>query len=93
MMSENLAALLVAVAGVGVALVREDLAREAEAQGELCLWPKARIETQLQFIWPEARSAEPALAALIGVVDEAWEDSRTGPAGAAASPELASAAG
>jgi DNA-binding transcriptional LysR family regulator len=62
------------VAGVGVALVREDLAREAEAQGELCLWPKARIETHLQFIWPEARSAEPALAALIAVVEECWRD-------------------
>lgn len=60
------------VAGVGVALMREDLALEAEAEGGVCLWPGARIETMLQFVWPEARSTEPALAALIGLVQSSW---------------------
>lgn len=61
------------IGGVGVALVREDLAEESAAQGELCLWPGARIETDLQFIWSEARGADPALAALVAVVGDAWD--------------------
>jgi DNA-binding transcriptional LysR family regulator len=62
------------VAGVGVSLMREDVALEAEAAGEVCLWPHARIETMLQFIWPRARGAEPALAALIELVESAWPE-------------------
>jgi DNA-binding transcriptional LysR family regulator len=62
------------VAGVGVALMREDLAIEAEAAGEVCLWPVARIETSLQFIWPQARAAEPPLAALIELVAKCWPE-------------------
>ena len=61
------------VAGVGVALMREDLAIEAQAAGDVCLWPGARIETSLQFVWPKARGGEPALAALIGLVELSWE--------------------
>jgi DNA-binding transcriptional LysR family regulator len=62
------------VAGVGLSLLREDVALEAEAAGEVCLWPRARIETTLQFVWPRARGAEPALAALIGLVECAWPE-------------------
>jgi DNA-binding transcriptional LysR family regulator len=64
------------VAGVGVALMREDLALEAEAAGEVSLWPIARIDTTLQFIWLHARSAEPALAALIALVAQSWPEAR-----------------
>jgi DNA-binding transcriptional LysR family regulator len=60
------------VAGVGVALVREDLALEAAAEGGLCLWDDVRIETDLQFLWPAARGAEPPLAALIRLVRDGW---------------------
>ena len=63
------------VSGVGVALLREDLALAAEAAGEVVLWEPAHIETMLQFIWLEARTAEPPLAALIGVVQESWPES------------------
>jgi DNA-binding transcriptional LysR family regulator len=62
------------VAGVGVSLVREDAALEAEAAGEVCLWPHAQIETTLQFLWPRARSAEPALGALVALVGDVWPD-------------------
>lgn len=66
------------VAGVGLSLIREDAALEAEAAGEIVLWPGAHIETTLQFIWPRARAAEPAIAALIGLVERVWPDA--GPA-------------
>jgi DNA-binding transcriptional LysR family regulator len=62
------------VAGVGVSLIREDVALEAEAAGEVCLWPRARIETALRFLWPRARSAEPALVALVGLVKSVWPE-------------------
>jgi DNA-binding transcriptional LysR family regulator len=66
------------VAGVGVALLREDLALAAQAAGEVVLWPPARIDTALQFVWKQARSTEPPLAALIAVVGDTWsgEDAR-----------------
>jgi DNA-binding transcriptional LysR family regulator len=66
------------VAGVGVALLREDLALAAQAAGEVVLWRPARIRTTLQFIWRQARANEPPLAALIAVVGETWpaEDAR-----------------
>jgi DNA-binding transcriptional LysR family regulator len=60
------------VAGVGVALMREDLAEEAALEGAVCLWDDVRIETDLQFVWPAARRAEPPLAALIDLVRASW---------------------
>jgi DNA-binding transcriptional LysR family regulator len=60
------------VAGVGVALMREDLAEEAQREGGVCLWDDVRIETELRFLWPAARGGEPALAALIELVRDSW---------------------
>jgi len=65
------------VAGVGVALMREDLAMEAQAAGDIVLWPGARIETSLQFVWLAARSGEPALAALVALVASSWRSGET----------------
>ena len=60
------------VSGVGVALIREDLALAAADANEVVLWEPAHIETTLQFIWPRARGAEAPLRALVGVVEHAW---------------------
>jgi DNA-binding transcriptional LysR family regulator len=72
------------VAGVGLSLIREDAALEAEAAGEVVLWPGAHIETTLQFLWPRARGAEPAIAALVAVVESVWPETQ-----AAREPEAA----
>ena len=64
------------VAGVGLSLIREDAALEAEAAGEVVLWPGAHIETTLQFLWPRARGAEPAIAALVAVVESVWPETQ-----------------
>ena len=61
------------VSGVGVALVREDLAVAAQEAGEVVLWPPASIETALKFVWQHARGSEPALAALVALVRDAWQ--------------------
>ncbi len=60
------------VAGLGVALVRDELARARAAEGELVIWPGAAIETTLWFVCPAARIEEPPLAALLALVSETW---------------------
>jgi DNA-binding transcriptional LysR family regulator len=60
--------------GLGVALVREDLARESEHAGELVVWPDARLATRLQFIHSAERRDEPEIRALVDVVRDVWHD-------------------
>jgi DNA-binding transcriptional LysR family regulator len=67
--------------GVGLSLMREDLARELEDAGEVCVWAPARAATTLWFIYPTARQNDSLIAALADVVREIWrtaptEDSR-----------------
>jgi DNA-binding transcriptional LysR family regulator len=59
-------------AGVGVALMREDLARAKEAAGEVCTWRDARVVTPLWFVHPAERAHDPAIAALLDVLREVW---------------------
>jgi DNA-binding transcriptional LysR family regulator len=61
------------VSGVGVALIREDLALAAAAENQVVLWEPAHIETALQFIWSRARTSEAPLGALIDVVQQTWQ--------------------
>ena len=60
------------LAGVGVALMREDLALEAAGANEVCLWTEARAETSLQFIYLRERKHDPVVHALADVVREVW---------------------
>jgi DNA-binding transcriptional LysR family regulator len=59
-------------AGVGVALMREDLAREKEAAGEVCLWRDVRVTTTLWFVYLAERAHDPAIAALLDVLRDVW---------------------
>jgi len=60
--------------GLGVALVRDDLARNGEAAGELAIWPQARLATTLQFIHASEKREEPEIRALAGVIGDVWHD-------------------
>jgi DNA-binding transcriptional LysR family regulator len=60
------------VGGLGVALVRDEVARARVADGELAIWPGAAIETTLWFVCLADRAADPALAALLDMVREVW---------------------
>ena len=62
------------VAGLGVALMREDLAHDAAAAGEVAVWDKARLETTLKFVYLTRRADEPAIRALVDVLRRAWPD-------------------
>ena len=60
------------VSGVGVSLIREDLARRRVQAGEICLWPRAKLRTTLWFVCLAPRAEEPLLRALLGCVRETW---------------------
>jgi DNA-binding transcriptional LysR family regulator len=60
------------VSGVGIALMREDVALEKEAAGELCLWNDIRITTTLWFIYLREREGDPVIRALLDVEREVW---------------------
>jgi len=59
---------------LGVALVREDLAREGETAGELVVWADARLATTLRFIYSAQKREEPELRALVGIIGDVWHD-------------------
>ena len=62
--------------GLGIALVREDLAREGEAAGELVILPETRLPTTLQFIYANDKREEPEMRALLEVIRDVWREAR-----------------
>jgi DNA-binding transcriptional LysR family regulator len=58
--------------GLGIALVREDLALAGESKGELVVVPETRLATTLQFIYAIAKREEPEMRALLDVVRDVW---------------------
>ena len=61
------------VSGVGLSLIREELALEKQAAGEVCLWRDVRLETTLWFIYLLARKEDPVIRALLGVLRDTWK--------------------
>jgi len=68
---ESVVSSLVA-SGLGVALIREDVALRMEAAGEICLWRDARVATTLWFIYLQSREQDPVVRALLDVLDDVW---------------------
>lgn len=70
--------------GVGLGLMREDLAFVAQSAGEVCIWRKARPTTTLSFIYLREREADPVIATMKSVVCKIWlEDNTKSHAGSA----------
>jgi DNA-binding transcriptional LysR family regulator len=59
-------------AGLGVALMREDVALADAAQGRLAIWGDTRLLTRLQFIYRRDREHDPSLHAMRDVVAQVW---------------------
>jgi len=59
-------------AGVGLGLMREDLARQAQAEGNAVVLEKGEAQTQLQLLYPAARAGDAAMRALVTAVREVW---------------------
>ncbi len=68
--------------GLGIALIREDVAQRMTAAGEICVWGDARVATTLWFIHLQSREQDPVVRALLAVLDDVW----TLRAGAASQP-------
>jgi DNA-binding transcriptional LysR family regulator len=60
------------VAGLGVSLMREDLANAAVAAGNVVLWGDKRLLTTLSFIYLAEREDEPILRALRDMLGRVW---------------------
>lgn len=60
------------VSGVGASLIRDEVAREHLAAGEICVWDRARLDTTLWFIYPRAQGTNPLLGALVDVLRKTW---------------------
>ena len=67
------------VSGVGIALMREDMALEKVATGEVCLWGDIRLLTTLWFIYRRERQHDPVIRALLSVQEELWDLRRDAP--------------
>ncbi len=57
-------------AGLGVALMREDLAEQA--RGTIAIWGETRIVTSLSFLYRREREDDPPIRALRDVVGAVW---------------------
>jgi DNA-binding transcriptional LysR family regulator len=59
--------------GVGLSLIREELALKKEAAGEVCLWRDVRLDTDLWFIYGVGRKGDPAIRAMLEVLADTWK--------------------
>ena len=71
--SEHIISSLV-IAGVGLGLLREELAVEMEGHGNIVIVDKGRPSTYLQFVYRAAREDDPAIRALLDVLHEMWPE-------------------
>lgn len=66
--------LALAASGQGLCLIREDQGREAEARGEIFLWPGDAFVLPFSFAYPKARAGDRLVAALLEAVAEVFAD-------------------
>lgn len=58
--------------GVGVSLVREDVALAMQKAGQLFLWDPPRLPTTLWFIYLAERAQDPLIGVLVRMLRELW---------------------
>lgn len=59
-------------AGLGIALMRDDLARTLVDANEACLWDGAQPSTTLQFLWRKEQARDSVTLALLDLVGDVW---------------------
>jgi DNA-binding transcriptional LysR family regulator len=59
-------------AGLGLALLREDLAVPAAERCEVVIWPHTRVAAMLSFIYPKTLEHDPALVAAVSQLRVVW---------------------
>jgi DNA-binding transcriptional LysR family regulator len=69
---DNAAPLSLVRAGLGLALVREDIAIAAAERDEIVIWPHTRVAAILSFIYPKASQHDPAIVATLSELRGVW---------------------
>ncbi len=64
------------VAGVGLSLVREDHAQEAQKLGQMAVSPIAAAHSDLLVAYPARRSGDPLIKAFASATRQEWPDAR-----------------
>jgi DNA-binding transcriptional LysR family regulator len=59
--------------GLGMALMREELAVAMAADGEFFLWPHATMTSQLVFVFRASDESNPSTVGMISVLKNCWE--------------------
>ena len=59
-------------AGLGLALLREDVAVPAAERDEVVIWPHTRVAAMLSFIYPKTSEHDPAIVAALSVLRAVW---------------------
>jgi DNA-binding transcriptional LysR family regulator len=59
-------------AGVGVSLMREDLARATSEAGEIVVWPEGNARTVLSLVYLAEREKSPEIRAFLRAVQDVW---------------------
>ena len=59
--------------GLGMGLVREDLALAAAEKGDVAIWPHGRIESNLSFVYRLSREHDPAIVGMLSVLRDHWQ--------------------
>ncbi|MEP6943801.1 MAG: LysR family transcriptional regulator [Betaproteobacteria bacterium] len=67
--------------GLGVALIREEVAQRMAAAGEIYLWRDVRVATTMWFIYLQARENDPVVKALLEVIGDLWHPGQGSTAG------------
>lgn len=69
---DNAAPLSLVRAGIGLALLREDIALPAAERDEIVIWPHTRVAAILSFIYPKAAEHDPAVVATLSELRSVW---------------------
>jgi DNA-binding transcriptional LysR family regulator len=60
--------------GVGISLVRDEIASQSADAGRSAIWPGSTVATKLWLVHSTDRAGDPLLAALVEVLGEVWGD-------------------
>jgi DNA-binding transcriptional LysR family regulator len=60
--------------GVGISLVRDEIASQSADAGRSAIWPGSTVATKLWLVHSADRAGDPLLAALVEVLGEVWGD-------------------
>lgn len=63
-------------AGVGLSIMREDLARAAQQRGQVKIWSPGRASTPLHFIYAASRSDDPIVVSIRDAALAIWDPLR-----------------